>query len=183
MRYLLSKLFFKILGWKVVGGKDYPDKCVVICAPHTSNWDFFIGMGYRYIMRIKFKYLMKKELFVPLLGKLFQFNGGVPVVRNKRSNLVDDVAVLFKNNEKLYFAITPEGTRSWTKKWKTGFYYISLKAKVPILLLKIDYKLKEIGIISEFYPTGNFNNDMKYIQSKYKDVNAKFPKFYNPIIL
>ena len=183
MKYLLSTLFFKIFGWKVVGGKDYPDKCVVICAPHTSNWDFFVGMSYAYILKVRFKYLMKKELFLPILGKLFKLNGGIPVARNERSNLVNFVTDLFKNNEKLYFVITPEGTRSWVKKWKTGFYYMSLKAKVPILLLKIDYKLKEIGVISEFYPSGNLENDMKYIEQKYKSVNAKFPKLYNPIIL
>ena len=121
-------------------------------------------------------------MFLPIIGKFFKLNGGVPVIINQSNNLVDFVTDLFRNNEKLYFVITPEGTRSWVKKWKTGFYYISVKAKVPILL-KIDYKLKEIGVISEFYPSGNLKNDMKYIEQKYKSVNAKFPKLYNPIIL
>ena len=72
---------------------------------------------------------MKKELFY-LYSKLFKLNGGVPVARHESSNLVNFTTDLFKNNEKLYFVITPEGTRSWTKKWKTGFYYISMKSKV-----------------------------------------------------
>tara|TARA_B100000287_G_C20320093_1_gene657440 strand:+ start:55 stop:606 length:552 start_codon:yes stop_codon:yes gene_type:complete len=182
MKRLLAKFYFKLSGWKVVGGNEYPDKCVVICAPHTSNWDFFIGMCYGYIMDIKFKYLMKKELFLPLLGLLIKLNGGIPVSRQKSSNLVEYVSNIFNNYDQLYFVITPEGTRSWTEKWKTGFYYISLRAKVPILLLKMDYQLKEVGVICEFNPSGNFKTDMNYIQKKYKDVEGKIPSLYNQTI-
>ena len=84
MKRLLSKLVFKLTGWKIVGSYVYPKKCLVISAPHTSNWDFFIGRCYAYIIGIQPKYLVKSELFLPLLATLLKWNGGIPVFRKKR---------------------------------------------------------------------------------------------------
>ena len=172
-----------MLGWSVVGHTEYPRKSLVIAAPHTSNWDFLFGRCFAYIVGFSPKYLIKSELFLPILGKLIKINGGIPVYRDSNNNVVEQISNKFNSSKELIIGISPEGTRKRVDKWKTGFYYISVKAKVPILLLKIDYKLKEIGVISEFYPSGNLKNDMKYIDQKYKSVNAKFPKLYNPIIL
>ena len=183
MKRLLSKLLFKLNGWKVVGIETYPDKCLIIAAPHTSNWDFFIGRCYAYIIRIQPKYLIKGELFLPVLSALLRWNGGIPVYRKAKKNVVDQVYAMFNENSELNLGITPEGTRTWVKKWKTGFYHIALKANVPILLLKMDYERKEVGIICEFMPSGDFEKDMLFIQDKYKDVKGKIPEYYNTKII
>ena len=183
MKRLLSKLLFKLNGWKIIGPHVYPQKCLVISAPHTSNWDFFIGRCYAYIIGIKPKYLGKSELFLPVLATLLKWNGGIPVYRNTRNNVVEQVVNMFKATTQLHLGIAPEGTRTKVAKWKTGFYHIALKANVPILLLKMDYERKEVGIICEFMPIGDFEKDMLFIQDKYKDVKGKIPEYYNPKII
>jgi 1-acyl-sn-glycerol-3-phosphate acyltransferase len=182
MKRLLSKLIFKLNGWKVVGSYNYPEKCLVIAAPHTSNWDFFIGRCYAYIISIKPKYLVKSELFLPVLGTLLKWNGGIPVYRRAKNNVVEQVVNRFNNTKQLHLGIAPEGTRAKVVKWKTGFYFIAEEAKVPLLLLGIDYKKKEIGIITEFMITGDFEKDMLFIQKQYTYVTGKIPENYNPKI-
>ena len=179
MKRLLSKLIFKINGWKIIGVSTYPEKCIVITAPHTSNWDFFIGRCYAYIIDIKPKYLTKSELFLPVLGTLIKWNGGIPVYRKSKNNVVDQVVEMFKNSSQLNLGIAPEGTRTRVDKWKTGFYHIAVKSKVPILLLKMDYEKKEIGIMCEFNTSGNFEKDMLFIQEQYKNIKGKKPEYYN----
>ena len=90
---------------------------------------------------------------------------------------------LFDNSNELLFAVAPESTRKMVDRWKTGFYHIALKSNVPILLLKMDYERKEVGIICEFMPSGDFEKDMFFIQDKYKDVKGKIPEYYNPKII
>ena len=182
MKRLLSKLIFKLNGWKIIGIKTYPIKCLVLSAPHTSNWDFMLGRCYAYIIGVLPKYLIKSELFLPGLATFIKWNGGIPVYRNSKNNVVDQAVEMFKNSSQLNLGIAPEGTRTRVDKWKTGFYYIAVKANVPILLLKMDYEKKEIGIISEFIPSGNFEEDMFFIQEKYKNIKGKTPEYYNPKI-
>ncbi len=182
MKQLLSKLLFKLNGWKIVGPHVYPQKCLVIAAPHTSNWDFFIGRCYSYIIGVSPKYLVKSELFLPVLRILIKFNGGIPVYRKAKNNVVEQVVGMFENATQLHLGIAPEGTRTKVAKWKTGFYHIASTAKVPLLLLAMDYKKKEIGIIAEFMITDDFDKDMLFIQQKYANVSAKIPDNYNPKI-
>ena len=183
MKQLLSKLLFKLFSWKVIGSSSFPKRCLIVSAPHTSNWDFFIGMCYAYIIALEPKFLIKSELFLPFFGSLLRWQGGIPVFRNSNHNVVDQVTEMFKNSSKLNLVITPEGTRSYVDKWKTGFYHIAINANIPILLLKMDYENKEIGVINEFLPTGNFINDMNFIEDKYKKIKGKIPEYYNTDIL
>ncbi len=182
MKRLLSKLIFKLNGWKVVGATDFPDKCIVISAPHTSNWDFLIGRCYAYIAGVAPKYLIKGELFLPILGSLIKFNGGIPIYRNSKHNIVEQVVNMFNDNTHLILALAPEGTRKQVKKWKSGFYHIADKAGVPILLLKMDYEKKEVGIGGRFFTTGDFEKDMLYLQEEFVSVKGKIPEYYNPKI-
>ena len=179
MKRLLSKLIFKLNGWRIVGPHVYPEKCLVIAAPHTSNWDFLIGRCYAYIIGIQPKYLVKSELFLPVLATLLKWNGGIPVYRKAKNNLVEQVVDMFENATQLQLSITPEGTRSKVEKWKTGFYHIASTAKVPLLLFAMDYKKKEVGVIAEFMITGDFEKDMLFIQEKYADITAKIPDNYS----
>ena len=179
MKRLLSKLLFKLNGWKIIGPHVYPEKCLVIAAPHTSNWDFFIGRCYAYIIEVSPKYLVKSELFLPVLRIWIKFNGGIPVYRKAKNNVVEQVVDMFENATQLHLGIAPEGTRIKVVKWKTGFYYIAERAKVPLLLLALDYKKREIGIIAEFIITGDFEKDMLFIQNQYVNVAGKIPDNYN----
>ena len=182
MNKILSKFIFKIIRWKVVGNLTYPERCLVIAAPHTSNWDFFIGRCYAYIIGISPKYFIKSELFIPIIGTLLRWNGGIPVYRNSSNNVVDQIVNKYKDSHKFILGISPEGTRRRTKRWKTGFYHIASKLDVPILVLRVDYKKKEIGICKQFKLSGNFNKDMLFIQKQFAVSQAKVPENYNPII-
>ena len=182
MKRLSAKLLFWFMGWKVVGQTNWPNKCLVIAAPHTSNWDFLIGRCFAYIIGIIPKYLIKSEFFLPILGTLFRWNGGIPVYRNVKNDVVNQITELYNSKEKFVLGISPEGTRSKVDRWKTGFYHIAVNSKIPLLLLKMDYENKEIGIISEFHPRGNIIEDLDFIQSKFKDIKGKIPENYNPKI-
>ena len=178
----LSEFIYWVSGWKAVGEREFPDKCIVVSAPHTSNWDFVVGRCFTYIIGIVPKYLIKGELFLPVLGTIIKWNGGIPVYRNSRNNVVDQISELFNSKEKCIIGISPEGTRKRADSWKTGFYHISVKANVPIVLVKMDYKNKEVGIVYTLKPTGNMEEDFKIIQDQFKDITGKIPENYNPEI-
>ncbi|MEE2930994.1 MAG: 1-acyl-sn-glycerol-3-phosphate acyltransferase [Bacteroidota bacterium] len=179
MKKLISKIIFSLLGWEIITSSYFPEKCIIVAAPHTSNWDFLFGRCFSYIVDIKPKYLAKSQLFIPVLGYLLKLNGGVPVYRDSKNDIVQQMVSLFQKHKKFILGIAPEGTRSKVEKWKTGFYYIALEAKVPIILTGIDYKKKVIGVIGKLIPTGDFNKDMKYIQDKFQYLYPKNPQNYN----
>jgi 1-acyl-sn-glycerol-3-phosphate acyltransferase len=172
----LYKFFFTLFGWKINGKMPAEKKFIIIVAPHTSNWDFMIGLAVRSILKFKARYLAKKELFRFPFGTFFRALGGVPVDRSKNSNLVESVAELFRERDELIIAIAPEGTRKQVTKWKTGFYFIALEAHIPIVMASFDYKRKTVFINKPFYPTGNKEEDMKYIFDFYLDKRGKYPK-------
>ena len=165
--------------WKIILPTKYPDKCVIIMAPHTSNWDFVVGRCCAYAIGLSPKYMAKSELFIPILRFFIKLNGGIPVDRSKKGNIVDQMVSLFNVSEKLALAIAPEGTRKRVNKWKSGFYHIAMRSNVPIVLMKIDYKKKEIGVCGKIMPSGDYNSDIEYIEKKYHNVNAKYPNNFN----
>lgn len=179
---ILSRIVLWLLGWEYSFPLDRPRKCVIISAPHTSNWDFLIGRCYSYIGGVKAKYLMKSSLFFPVLGTILKWNGAIPVDRSYKKNVVDQIVEKFNNSDDFILGIAPEGTRSRVDKWKTGFYYIAYEAKVPIFLLGMDFKNKRIDIIDSIFPTGDIDKDMLFIQDKFKNIQGKIPENYNPII-
>ena len=179
MKKLFSKLVFKILGWKIVGSIPEIKKYVVISAPHTSNWDFLIGRCFAYILDIKPKYLVKRELYIWPLSILIKLNGGIPVYRKTAKNTVDQVVEKFQTTENLILGIAPEGTRSRVEKWKTGFYYIAQKANVPIVPMYMDYEKKEVGYFDMLNPSGDLQKDLQKIQEFYQSVIGKKPELYN----
>ena len=180
--YRISKIIFSLLGWRTIGDNDFPKKCVLIAVPHTSNWDFFYARLYSYIVKIQPKYLAKKELFVPFISYLIKLNGGIPVDRSKKNKLVEFLSKKIIDNKTIILSLSPEGTRKKVDKWKTGFYYIAQKANVPIVIVGINYKKKEIGIIDKLFPTNNIENDMKRIQEQLTNISGKIEKNFNPII-
>ena len=173
-RILYKFIFTTIFGWKVVGNiDDNLKKCVIIAVPHTSWWDFFLGIFSRGILKKEINYVAKKELFMFPFGYFFKWTGGTPLNRQKKENKVESIARIFNENEVFRLAIAPEGTRKKVTEWKTGFYYIALQANVPIIPVAFDYGKKEVVYHEPFYPTGNIESDLKILQSYYKGVIGK----------
>jgi 1-acyl-sn-glycerol-3-phosphate acyltransferase len=145
-------------------------------APHTSNWDFVIGMLFYKSIGGKPHVLMKKEWFFFPLGPFLKSIGIIPVDRNKKTSLSDQMVELFRLKKHFQLAVAPEGTRQKNSVWKTGFYYIALNACVPITLAYIDYFKKEVGVKEIFYPSGDVKCDIDKIKQYYKNIRAKHPK-------
>lgn len=175
----LSQWIFKLLGWKTIVGVEEPMKSVICVAPHTSNWDFFIGKLTYWALGRESHFLMKKSWFFFPLGYFLRSMGGVPIDRSKRTSVTQQMVDEFNNYDYFHLAITPEGTRSLVTKWKMGFYYIALEAKVPIQLAYIDYKKKEMGIKEILIPTGDEEADMNIIKAYYSGVTALFPEKFH----
>lgn len=173
----LSKFIFnQIFGWKTVNVMPDTAKCVIAIAPHTSNWDFIVGkLAYSSIGRTA-NFLIKKEWFFFPFNLFFRSIGGIPIRRDKNSSMTDVLATEFDKHHKLQIAVTPEGTRKRTSEWKKGFYYIALKANVPILLVGLDYQRKEAIFLDYFTPTGNFDADIIKIKSYYQTIVGKYPE-------
>lgn len=171
----LAKALLRLESWTVVGEVPDVNKCVVIGAPHTSNWDFYYAMLFAFSVDLRPKILVKSELFKFPLKYLLRGLGGIPVYRNKKTSLVEDLAGEFNKRESLILALSPEGTRSKIKEWKSGFYRIAQKANVPVLLAYLDFKKKEAGFGPLFYPTGNYKEDIIKIRNFYADKTGKYP--------
>ena len=122
------------------------------------------------------------SFFVPVLGAFFKWDGGIPVDRDSKNNIVDQIIQRFNSSDNFILGVAPEGTRSRVEKWKTGFYHIAYKTNVPVLLLAMDFKNKRIGVVNSIVVTGDIDKDMLFIQNHFKEVKGKIPENYNPII-
>jgi 1-acyl-sn-glycerol-3-phosphate acyltransferase len=178
----LARFFLMITGWRLEGVIPEVQKCVIIGAPHTSNWDFFFGMLYKLYYGLNMHFLMKKELFLFPFRWVFRWIGGIPVDRKKRYNLVEQLGEKMKHSTSFYLAIAPEGTRREVMVWKRGFYHIAKTAGVPIILGYMDYRRKVVGVGPVFYPGADIESDMKEIIGFYADIQARYPgNFYLPL--
>lgn len=175
---VLCTWILNLMGWKPQGVFPYHlKKYVVIVAPHTSGWDFIIGVLFRKALRLeKAKYLGKKELFEPPFGFLFRWLGGYPVDRTSSNNLVDEVVKVFNQHEEFGIALSPEGTRARVDRLRTGFYNIARKANVPIVMVGLDFE-NRLCIFSEpFYTTGNMDQDVERILTFFRPIKGKHPE-------
>ena len=176
----LSKFIYqRLLGWKVTGFNNFDSlqKAVLIAAPHTSWHDFYVGVLLRSLLKIKVYFIAKSALFHPLIGWFFKSLGGTPVRRNANEKQVDAIARMFENKDKFRILLAPEGTRKKVSTWKTGFYFIAKKAKVPIVMLSFDFENKENKFSKPFYPTDNMEADFKFMRAFFEGVKGKIPEF------
>ena len=169
-------LLYKQMGWKAEVTQDHPDKYIICLAPHTSNWDFMIGLLYSRARGMKSNFLMKKEWFFWPLGPIFKSLGGIPVYRQKHTSMTDSMAESAKRAKTFQLCITPEGTRSLNPEWKKGFYFIALKAEMPILLYGLDYERKLIQCTKTVIPSGDLEKDMREIKLYFKGFKGKKPE-------
>jgi len=176
-KHLYTFIFYKLLGWKLIGSFDAKiKKCIIIVIPHTSNLDFFIALLVRGIIGVQINFVGKKELFAFPFGYYFRAVGGAPLDRSGGKNNVDATAEVFAKHDVFRLALSPEGTRKKVTELRTGFYYIALKANVPIYPVAFDFGKKQVNIGMPIQPTGNFDQDMNLILPHFKEVKGKIPE-------
>ncbi|RYY49820.1 MAG: acyltransferase [Chitinophagaceae bacterium] len=178
----MCKWIFKITGW--TASSDVPPeikKCIIIGAPHTSNWDFWYCLATFKMYGLRIRFTIKKEWIKFPFGLLMKPLGAIGIDRsprgpeNIRPSFIEGMVQLFRENEELIIVVTPEGTRKRNSKWKKGFYHIAREAKVPICMGYVDYKKKITGVCRPFYPS-DYETDMKMIMDFYKTISPKFPE-------
>jgi len=172
-------LIYKLAGWTIVG--TFPahiKKFVIAVAPHTSNWDFTVGLSARSILRLHHSgFIGKSQLFKPPFVWFFRWLGGIPVDRSKSQDMVRQVAQHFKSADRFVLAIAPEGTRKKVDRLKTAFYYIAKAAGVPIFPVGFDYAKKKVIISEPVYPGQHAEEDLEKILTFYRGITGKNQHF------
>lgn len=177
----LSRNILSFFGWKIDETFSENPKTILIGAPHTSNWDFILAMLAMSAMGYQFNWVAKQSMFFWPIAGTFRKMGGVPLDRGKSSGFVSKCIRLFEERQRFVLAIAPEGTRSLTPNWKSGFYQIAIGAGVPISFGYVDYKNKVTGIGGSFMPTGDRQEDIKIIAAFYEKIEGRFPDKQSPI--
>ncbi len=182
MRWI-ARFFLWITGWEIVdnlpGGIGAVQKCVLIAAPHTSNWDYPYALSVFYALGVPVRFLAKDSLFRFPQGIVMRASGGIAVNRAQRNNLVQSMIDMFRAQDQLVLMIPVEGTRSFVKEWKSGFYHVAHGAGVPVVLGFLDYAKKQAGFHSLFYPTGDYAHDLKILQDIYRQFTPRHPEQYS----
>ena len=170
-----SIAFLKLRGWKIEGSLPAgSNKSVLIAAPHTSNWDLPYTLMVAFVLRLNIYWMGKEQIFKPPFRGLMRWLGGIPVQRETSNNLVAaSIEAIKAARGPLQLVVPPEGTRSNTRYWKTGFYYIAVGAQVPIVMAYMDYKRKLSGLGPVFRPTGDIEADMVAIKAFYAPFTGK----------
>jgi len=173
--------FLRLTGWTLDGQAPagHP-KCVLIAAPHTSNWDLPYTLMVAFALRMNIHWMGKRQIFRWPFGGLMRWLGGIAVDRSQSTNLVAASAKALRDAEgSVHLVIPPEGTRSQTRHWKTGFYWIAHGAGVPIMLGYLDFAKKEGGFDRMFWPTGDIDKDMVEIKQFYAGVTGCKPQNFH----
>lgn len=175
LRRFIGRLILRLTGWRVEG--RWPDipKMVVIFAPHTSNWDFVFAMSTIFSQGYTVNFMGKKSLFWGPMGWFMRWMGGIPVDRKAAVNTVGATVQAIQAAERVILGIAPEGTRSQTKYWRSGFYHIAHQAGVPIAFFSLDYQKKLARLAEGITTTGDIQADMERIRPFFEGVAGKFP--------
>ena len=173
--HLLGRGFLALGGWRVRGDWPADPKCVVIAAPHTSNWDGIWMIAAAAAWRIRLRYMGKKSLTTGPFGWLVKWTGCIPIDRSQSNDLVAAMKANYAAADSLILAVPPEGTRDAVQKWKSGFYHIAVGAGVPITFAVMDYASKSVSLPATFWPTGDYAADLSIIQGFYAEAKGKFP--------
>jgi 1-acyl-sn-glycerol-3-phosphate acyltransferase len=175
MRFI-ALMIFRIAGWKAEGQRPDIPRYVIIAAPHTSNWDFLYTLCLVFIFKVKPRIMMKDDWFRWPLGPVFKWLGLRPIRRAGSHNVVAQSIKALQDRSELAVIVPPSGTRGKVNYWKTGFYFIALGARVPIVLGYLDYERKVGGIGPTVTPTGDIDADMIEIRKFYANITGKHPK-------
>ncbi len=174
----VASLCMLATGWRFEGALPNLRQFVLIVAPHTSNWDFPIGIMAMFALGIRGTFLGKDALFKPPFGFIFRWLGGIPVDRFSTNNVVDQTIAFFRTREKIILALSPEGTRKKTARWRTGFYWVAVGAGVPIVPVAFDFPRKRWIIHSPQVMTGDAEHDIRHLRSFFSASQACRPGQY-----
>lgn len=183
MLKLISTKILNLVGWQIEIVLPKEKKFVLIGAPHTSNWDFPLAMLAFWTINLKIYWVAKIQMFWGPLYPLFTSLGGIPIDRKKSKGFIEQIVDKFDQTDEMVLTIAPEGTRSKTKHWKSGFYHIAEAAKVPICFAYVDYGNKKLGFTEVLYPSGDIDADMKIIAEFYENIEGKQPNNQGPVEL
>lgn len=171
----LSLFILKLFGWQLDQQQPTQHRYVLIAYPHTSNWDFILGMLTKWAMGMPLNWVAKHSIFWGPFKPMFKAMGGVPLNRDKTRGFISKNIELFQQRQSFVLGLMPEGTRSKTEYWKSGFYHIAHGAKVPIALAYMDYKNKKVGVGKVVNTTGDIQADFENIKAFYKDITGYQP--------
>jgi 1-acyl-sn-glycerol-3-phosphate acyltransferase len=166
-------MLLRLQRWRIEGSLPDLPRFLVIVAPHSSAWDFLVGIAVVFALRLDIHFIGKAELFRGPLGSLMRWLGGIPVDRARTRGMVDGVAARFRQEKKLLLAIAPEGTRKPVERWKSGFYHIALQAGVPIVPCIFDNGRKAVRFLPPFAPAGEVDADIAALRSLYGDIKRR----------
>jgi len=173
----------RLAGWRGVLAQPVPLRCVVVFYPHTSNWDFPLGLMAKWLFGVHFRFIAKQSLFATPLAFWLRRWGGIPVDRSGHTGVIARLAAEFASHDDFRLVVAPEGTRSLTGHWKSGFYHLARAAEVPLALAFIDYRRHEVGVGGFLDLTGDVAADMARIAGFYADKTARRPEHAGPIRL
>ncbi len=183
MKRRLARWLLHLGGWQIQGARPEHRRYVLIAAPHTSNWDFPCMLLFAAAFDIKITWMAKHNLFFPPLGWLMRAMGGMPIIRHQNRNVVDSMVAAFDSATDLVLVVPTEGTREWSRFWKSGFYHIARQASVPIVPSFLDYGGRRGGFGPALETSGNLCHDMQYLRDFYAPMSGKFPDQFGPIRL
>ena len=169
----VGRLGLATLGWHVTGDMPNLRKFVLIVAPHTSNWDFPVGMSAKLALGLSAIWLGKHTLFRFPFGIILRALGGIPVYRSASQDVVQQVTGEFAKSDRLVLAVAPEGTRKKVERWKTGFYHIARSAGIPIVPVALDWQQRAIRILPAFATTGNVDADIAELRGVFEGVKGR----------
>ena len=169
----IGRSVLSLFGWRWDTLKALPSRCIIMVYPHTSNWDFPIGLAYKWASGIEVNYLGKDSLFKSPLGWFFRATGGLPVDRSQPRGMVGGMIEALTTRKVARFVVAPEGTRAYSATLKTGFYRAAVEGKVPLLLSTIDFKAKFVGIFDQVEPTGDEQADLATLRERYANREGK----------
>lgn len=172
----LGLLVLRLMRFRLVGELPPVRRCVMIAAPHTSNWDFVLGVASMLALRLRVSWLGKHTIFRFPVAGLLRFWGGLPIDRGAAGGVAESVAQRMREADRLYLALSPEGTRRKVERWKSGFYRIAQAAGVPIFLVTFDYQRRQVELGPLFEPTGDFEGDLARLQARFSAEMAYHPE-------
>jgi len=176
MRAISKFILFRMMGWKVINTFPTLNKYLIIAAPHTTWQDFPIALLAKFATSLQANYIGKASLFKPPFGFIFRWLGGAPIDRNTSTNKVLAIVDIFNSKDEFILAMSPEGTRQKVMKWKTGFYYIAKGANIPIVMITLDFKNKQLKISEPYKLTDDMEADFEHFHAYFDGVIGKHPE-------
>lgn len=175
----LARKLLELLGWRLdVRLPDLP-KFVMIAVPHTSNWDFVIGICAVLAIRVRVRWWVKHTVYRAPVRHIVDWLGGIPINRGAAHGVVEQTVAAFQREPQLVLSLTPEGTRSRVEKWKRGFYHVALRTGVPVVLAYMDYRLKRVVAGPMIQPSGDYDTDVAKMLEYFDGVTPRHPELYS----